>query len=245
MRSIAFASALEKCRGDAGRCPPSDRIDDAPDLPRHLRSDRSPSSDFPSPSASPSVLFPHLVLGALHFDGISTHQICSPRASDTNPESYQAWPLPPVPPARRGESHRDTALYRSMKTLARCVNRGWPMFLRHAVVPDLFCPSAKYASARFSCTLWSQCEVRSFLITWPFFITNRTRSSSVMSAIGSPLRATRSANFPGSTAPTRSCQPNNSAALVVTARRISSGGIPASCKWGNIVAEAWPRVFPG
>src|SRR5258706_13441056 len=25
---IDFASALEKCRGDGGRCPPSDRIDD-------------------------------------------------------------------------------------------------------------------------------------------------------------------------------------------------------------------------
>src|SRR5258708_24362352 len=49
MRSIAFASALERCRGDGGRCPPSDRIDDALDLPRHLRSDRSPSSDFLSP----------------------------------------------------------------------------------------------------------------------------------------------------------------------------------------------------
>src|SRR5882724_8984763 len=57
MRSIAFASALEKCRGDGGRCPPSDRIDDALDLPRYLRSDRSPSSDFPSPSARPSVCF--------------------------------------------------------------------------------------------------------------------------------------------------------------------------------------------
>jgi hypothetical protein len=65
---------------------------------RFSKQDRSPSSDFPSPSAPPSVLFPHLVLGALHFDGISTHQICSPRASDTNPESYQAWPLPPRPP---------------------------------------------------------------------------------------------------------------------------------------------------
>src|SRR5436305_13174695 len=98
MRPIAFASALEKCRGDGGRCPLSDRIEDGLDLPRHLRSDRSPSSDFPSPSASPSVLFPHQVLGALHFDGISTHQICSPRASDTNPESYQAWLSPQLPP---------------------------------------------------------------------------------------------------------------------------------------------------
>ena len=43
------------------------RIDHALDLPRHLRSDRSPSSDFPSPFARPRVLFPDLVLGALHF----------------------------------------------------------------------------------------------------------------------------------------------------------------------------------
>src|SRR5258708_38992862 len=63
MRSIAFASALERCRGDGGRCPPSDRIDDALDLPRHLRSDRSPSSDFLSPSAPPGVLFPDLPWG--------------------------------------------------------------------------------------------------------------------------------------------------------------------------------------
>src|SRR5258708_20280609 len=97
MRSIDFASALERCRGDRVRCPPSDRIDDALDLPRHLRSDRSPSSDFPSPSTRPTVLFPDLPWGALHFDGISTHQICSRGVSDTNPESYRAWPLPPRP----------------------------------------------------------------------------------------------------------------------------------------------------
>src|SRR5437762_910757 len=59
----------------------------------------------------------------------------------------------------------------------------------------------------------SQWDVMSFLTTSPFFITNRTRSSSVMSAIGSPVTATRSANFPASTAPMRSCQPNISAAL--------------------------------
>ena len=53
---------------------------------------------FPRHLHHKAFLFPHLVLGALRFDGISTHQICSPRASDTNPESYQAWPLPPRPP---------------------------------------------------------------------------------------------------------------------------------------------------
>jgi hypothetical protein len=58
MRSIAFASVLEKCHGDGGRCPPFDRIDDGLDLLRHLRSDRSPSWDFPSPSARPGVCFP-------------------------------------------------------------------------------------------------------------------------------------------------------------------------------------------
>src|SRR6267143_4360764 len=99
MRSIAFASALEKCRGDGRCCPPSDRIDDDLDLPRHLLFDRSPSSDFLSPSAPLSVLFPDLVLGAQHFDGISIHQICSRSAADTNPESFRAWPLPPRPPA--------------------------------------------------------------------------------------------------------------------------------------------------
>src|SRR5260370_25493061 len=99
MRSIAFASALEKCRGDGGRCPPSDRIDDGLDLPGHLRSDRSPSSDSPSPSARPSVLFLDLPWGALPFDGISTHQISSRFAADTNPEHYQSCLLPPLPPA--------------------------------------------------------------------------------------------------------------------------------------------------
>ena len=53
------------------------RLLGALDLPRHLRSDHSPSSDFPSPSAQPSARFPDLLLDALHFDGISTHQICS------------------------------------------------------------------------------------------------------------------------------------------------------------------------
>src|SRR5260370_17453010 len=98
MRSIAFASALEKCRGDGGRCPPSHRIDDALDLPRHLRSDRSPISDFPSPSARPSVLFPDLPWRALRFDGISPHKICARSASDPNPESHPPRPFPPRPP---------------------------------------------------------------------------------------------------------------------------------------------------
>src|SRR5258706_11337182 len=121
MRSIAFSSALEKCRGDGGRCPPSDRIDDALDLPRRVRSDRSPSSDFPSPSARPSVLFPDLPWGALHFDGISTHQICSRGASDTNPESYRVWPLPPRPPVPfdpGGERSRPVSPFLLLKAAA-------------------------------------------------------------------------------------------------------------------------------
>jgi hypothetical protein len=51
--------------------------------------------------------------------------------------------------------------------------------------------------------------------------------------------------FPYSIAPTRSSQPNISAAFVVTARMMSSGGIPELCKVGNIITVAWPRVFPG
>jgi hypothetical protein len=74
---LAFALALEKCRGDGECYPLSDRIDDGLDLPRHLRSDRSLNSDFPSPSAQPSVMFPDRPWGALPFDGISTHQTCS------------------------------------------------------------------------------------------------------------------------------------------------------------------------
>src|SRR5258708_33726476 len=121
MRPMAFASAREKGRGDGGRCPPSDRIDDALDLPGHLRSDRSLSSDFPSPSAPPSVLFPHLPWAALHFDGISIHQICSRGASDTNPESYRAWPLPPRPPVPfdpGGERSRPVSLFLLLKAAA-------------------------------------------------------------------------------------------------------------------------------
>jgi hypothetical protein len=43
-----------------------------PDWPRHLRSDRSPNSDSPLPSARPSVRFPDLPWDALYFDAIST-----------------------------------------------------------------------------------------------------------------------------------------------------------------------------
>ena len=44
--------------------------------------------------------------------------------------------------------------------------------------------------------------------------------------------------FPGLNSATRFRQPNNSAAFVVTARMMSSGGMPASCKAANMVAVA-------
>src|SRR5258706_9409083 len=56
---------------------------------------------------------------------------------------------------------------------------------------------------------------RSFVTTLPPFITNFTRCNSVMSARGSPATAMRSANFPLSIEPTRSCHPNTSALTVV------------------------------
>lgn len=65
-----------------------------------------------------------------------------------------------------------------------------------------------------------QCDARSFRTTWPSFITNRTRSSSVISAIGFPATATRSTNFPGSTEPMRSYQPSISAVLTAIAPRL-------------------------
>jgi hypothetical protein len=88
-----------------------------------------------------------------------------------------------------------------------------------------------------------QCEARPSRSAWPPFITNRTRSSSLMTAIGSPATATRSANFPDSIAPMRSCQPNISAALIVTARITSNGGIPASRKLTNVATLAGQSIF--
>ena len=60
----------------------------------------------------------------------------------------------------------------------------------------------------------------------PPFITNLICWSIVMSVSGSPSTAIRSAYFPASTAPTRSCQPSNSAALTVAARIASRDGMP-------------------
>ena len=40
-------------------------------------------------------------------------------------------------------------------------------------------------------------------------------------------------------------QPSISAAFTVTARPMSNGGMPASRNAVNMVAVAWPRVFPG
>jgi hypothetical protein len=70
------------------------------------------------------------------------------------------------------------------------------------------------ARPRFDCT--------KFRGHWPLtscppFITNRTFSSTLTSATGSPSTATMSANFPGSSVPTRSLQPIRSAAFTVAA----------------------------
>src|SRR5207249_3997639 len=61
---------------------------------------------------------------------------------------------------------------------------------------------------------------RSFRKTTPPFITKAIRSNSVMSASGSPLTATRSANLPFSTIPTclQSSKLSPSAALMVATR---------------------------
>jgi hypothetical protein len=61
-------------------------------------------------------------------------------------------------------------------------------------------------------------HLKSFRATCPPFITNLTRSSSVMSVRGSPETATISANLPFSIDPTRSCQPIISALTEVAAR---------------------------
>jgi hypothetical protein len=47
-----------------------------------------------------------------------------------------------------------------------------------------------------------------------------------MSVTGSPVTATKSANFPGSMAPILSCQPSISAALVVTGIGNGTSGTP-------------------
>ena len=63
----------------------------------------------------------------------------------------------------------------------------------------------------------------SFLTTSPPFITNLTRSSSVMSAKGSLRTATMSAYLPTSTAPMSFWASSNSAATTVAERRLASG----------------------
>ena len=76
----------------------------------------------------------------------------------------------------------------------------------------------------------------SFLNTWPPFMTNFTRSSSVISAIGSPATATRSANLPASTEPTRSCHP-------ISSRCFRSCGPyrlrPGSCRTSPCIRIPW------
>src|SRR5437660_9507274 len=64
--------------------------------------------------------------------------------------------------------------------------------------------------------------------TNPPFITHFTLSSTTpISAVGSPSTATRSAKYPGATAPSSFALPNNSAALLVAVFNASSGVIPA------------------
>src|SRR5712664_2406838 len=68
----------------------------------------------------------------------------------------------------------------------------------------------------------------SFRKTTPPFITNFTRSISVMSVSGSPETATKSANLPFSTVPRflPKSKFKDSAALVVAMRRASTGFMP-------------------
>src|SRR5713226_879930 len=73
----------------------------------------------------------------------------------------------------------------------------------------------------------------SFLYTCPPFITNFTRSSSVMSVVGSPDTATTSANLPASREPMRSCHPISCAAPVVAARMAWTGVIPNFTMYSN------------
>src|SRR6266481_5094883 len=73
----------------------------------------------------------------------------------------------------------------------------------------------------------------SFLYTCPPFITNLTRSSSVMSVVGSPDTATTSANLPASREPMRSCHPMSCAAPVVAARIAWTGVIPNFTMYSN------------
>src|SRR5882724_7045086 len=64
--------------------------------------------------------------------------------------------------------------------------------------------------------------------TCPPFITHFTLSSTTpISAVGSPSTITRSAKYPGATAPSSFPLPNNSAALLVAVFNASSGVIPA------------------
>src|SRR6202158_4850408 len=75
-----------------------------------------------------------------------------------------------------------------------------------------FCNSSSFLESPYFISYFS-----SFLYTCPPFITNFTRSSSVMSVGGSPDTATTSANLPASSEPIRSCHPISCAAPVVAA----------------------------
>ena len=70
------ASEREKGQFDEECCPPFDRTVDGPDSPRHLRSDRSPSSDSHLPCARLNARFPQQSLVGPLACEISIHQIC-------------------------------------------------------------------------------------------------------------------------------------------------------------------------
>src|SRR6266478_4852791 len=82
----------------------------------------------------------------------------------------------------------------------------------------------------------------SFLNTCPPFITNLTRSSSVMSEVGSPDTATTSANLPASREPIRSCHPMSWAAPVVAASIVWTGVMPNFTMYSNsFVWDPWGK----
>src|SRR6516165_11131849 len=71
-----LAKNREKGHGDEECCPPFDRTVDGLDSPRHLRSDRSPSSDSHLPCARLNARFPQQPWAGPLACEISIHQIC-------------------------------------------------------------------------------------------------------------------------------------------------------------------------
>src|SRR3984893_6927506 len=91
-----------------------------------------------------------------------------------------------------------------------------------------FCNSSSFLESPYFSAYLS-----SFLYTCPPFITNFTRSSSVMSVVGSPDTATTSANLPASREPMRCCHPLSCAAPVVAASIVWTGVIPNFTMYSN------------